>query len=31
MIRIANGKCVEHWGLSDDMAMMQQLGAIPTG
>ena len=31
MVRIVNGKAVEHWGLSDDMAMMQQLGAIPTG
>ena len=24
------GKAVEHWGVSDTMAMMQQLGAIPT-
>ena len=30
MVRIINGKAVEHWGLSDDMAMMQQLGAIPS-
>ena len=29
MVRIANGKAVEHWGLADDMAMMQQIGAIP--
>ena len=27
--RIANGKIVEHWGLEDNMGMMQQLGAIP--
>ena len=29
IIRIANGKAVEHWGNSDDMGMMQQLGVIP--
>ena len=29
LIRIVNGKAVEHWGLSDSMTMMQQLGAIP--
>ena len=29
IVRIANGKAVEHWGNSDDMAMMQQLGVIP--
>ena len=28
LVRFANGKAVEHWGLSDDMAMMTQLGAI---
>ena len=31
IVRIANGKAVEHWGNSDDMAMMQQLGVIPEG
>ena len=30
IVRIANGKAVEHWGNSDDLGMMQQLGAIPT-
>ncbi len=25
-VRIVNGKAVEHWGLADDAAMMQQLG-----
>lgn len=30
VVRIVNGKAVEQWGLSDDMAMMQQVGAIPT-
>ena len=24
-----DGKAVEHWGLSDDLKMMQQLGVIP--
>jgi predicted ester cyclase len=23
------GKAVEHWGVTDTMALMQQLGAIP--
>ena len=26
IVRIDNGKAVEHWGLVEDMAMMQQLG-----
>jgi steroid delta-isomerase-like uncharacterized protein len=30
IIRIADGKFVEHWGLMDNTALMQQLGAIPT-
>ena len=30
IIRIAGGKAVEHWGISDDMGMMQQLGVIPS-
>jgi steroid delta-isomerase-like uncharacterized protein len=29
IIRIVDGKAVEHWGLTDTMAMMQQLGAMP--
>jgi steroid delta-isomerase-like uncharacterized protein len=29
IIRIANGKVVEHWGQMDSMSLMQQLGAIP--
>lgn len=29
IVRIVNGKAVEHWGNSDDMTMMQQLGVIP--
>lgn len=27
--RFENGKGVEHWGATDTMAMMQQLGALP--
>lgn len=30
IVRIANGKAVEHWGNSDDLAMMQQIGVVPT-
>ena len=29
IIRIAEGRCVEHWGQMDSMSLMQQLGAIP--
>jgi predicted ester cyclase len=29
LCRFAGGKIVEHWGVSDNMAMMQQLGMIP--
>jgi steroid delta-isomerase-like uncharacterized protein len=29
ILRIADGKCVEHWGQMDSMSLMQQLGAIP--
>ena len=29
IIRFANGKAVEHWGVNDDLTMMQQLGIIP--
>src|SRR4051794_23824633 len=28
-IRVADGKCVEHWGVTDNMTLMQQIGAIP--
>ena len=30
MVRFANGKAVEHWGVADAMGMMQQLGVVPT-
>jgi steroid delta-isomerase-like uncharacterized protein len=29
IIRLAEGKFVEHWGIMDSMALMQQLGAVP--
>jgi len=29
IFRAADGKLVEHWGITDSMAMMQQLGAMP--
>lgn len=29
ILRIADGKFVEHWAASDDLGMMQQLGVIP--
>ncbi len=29
IMRVVNGKLVEHWGNEDDLGMMQQLGAIP--
>lgn len=29
IVRIKDGKAVEHWGLADGEAMMQQLGVMP--
>jgi len=29
IVRIADGKIVEHWGQTDTMGLMQQLGVIP--
>jgi steroid delta-isomerase-like uncharacterized protein len=29
IVRFVDGKAVEHWGITDSMAMMQQLGAFP--
>jgi predicted ester cyclase len=29
IIRFANGKCVEHWGISDEVGLMQQLQITP--
>jgi predicted ester cyclase len=30
ILRIANGRIVEHWREQDTMSLMQQLGAIPS-
>ncbi|MGH2729260.1 MAG: ester cyclase [Actinomycetota bacterium] len=30
-LRFRRGKCVEHWGVMDQMALMQQLGVVPEG
>jgi steroid delta-isomerase-like uncharacterized protein len=29
IIRVENGKVAEHWGVTDTMSLMQQLGALP--
>jgi predicted ester cyclase len=29
IVRFRDGKVVEHWGLRDDMGLMQQLGVLP--
>ena len=31
IVRVVDGKAAEHWGITDAMAMMQQIGAIPEG
>lgn len=31
IVRISDGKGVEHWGVMDSSALMQQLGVIPAG
>jgi len=28
-VRLADGKVVEHWGVIDQLGLLQQLGAIP--
>lgn len=30
LCRFSGGKLVEHWGVADNLAMMQQLGLVPT-
>jgi steroid delta-isomerase-like uncharacterized protein len=30
ILRFENGMVVEHWGYSDQMGLMQQIGAMPT-
>ena len=29
IIRVAEGKVAEHWGTTDNMGLMQQIGAVP--
>ena len=29
MVRVANGKMAEHWGLANELSIMQQLGFMP--
>ena len=29
IIKFEDGQCTEHWGVTDVMSLMQQLGAIP--
>jgi steroid delta-isomerase-like uncharacterized protein len=29
LVRIVDGKCAEHWGVTDNLALMMQIGAIP--
>ncbi|MGH2522631.1 MAG: ester cyclase, partial [Anaerolineales bacterium] len=29
IVRIGNGKIVEHWAVTDNLSLMQQIGAIP--
>lgn len=28
-VRVRDGKAVEHWGVSDDLGMLTQLGVVP--
>jgi predicted ester cyclase len=30
IVRFRDGKALEHWGVRDDLSMMQQLGAMPS-
>ena len=30
LVRVADGKLAEHWGLMDQLGLLQQLGALPT-
>ena len=30
VFRVVNGKCTDHWSVSDQMSMMQQLGLVAT-
>jgi predicted ester cyclase len=30
IVRLEDGKAAEHWGVTDDLGLMQQIGAIPS-
>lgn len=30
IIRVADGKVAEHWGTTDNLGLMQQIGAVPS-
>ena len=30
ILRVADGRLIEHWGSNDDLSLMRQLGAIPS-
>ena len=30
IVRVVGGKMVEHWGVEDQMGLMQQLGVVPS-
>ena len=29
MVRLEGDKCAEHWGVTDNLTLMQQIGAVP--
>ena len=29
IVRFEDGKCAEHWGVTDMLSLMQQIGAVP--
>ncbi len=29
MVRLEGDKCAEHWGVTDNLGLMQQIGAVP--
>lgn len=31
VVRVSGGRAAEHWGVTDSMALMQQIGAMPEG
>jgi predicted ester cyclase len=31
LIRVVDGMCTEHWGVQEDLKLLQQIGAMPAG